>query len=214
IGYGIVYSNLDNPRSPREGIRANLTQEWAGVGGDANFVKTDAGFAAYMPLSQDADIVGFGRVRGGHIQSLGSTYRVLDNYFQGSQAIRGFDSYGFGPRDPITGDALGGSTYFNATAEVQFPLPFLPQSVGLRGAVFADGGSLFGVDSTSKAAILASNPGEDMSSVTDSSIRASVGVSVIWDSPFGPIRFDYAEPLMSKPWDKKRRFNFGASTSF
>ncbi|MEK6205458.1 MAG: BamA/TamA family outer membrane protein, partial [Amylibacter sp.] len=62
-------------------------------------------------------------------------------------------------------------------------------------------------------ALIAINPGA-MASVTDSSIRASVGVSVIWDSPFGPIRFDYAEPIMSKPWDKTRSFNFGASTRF
>ncbi len=216
LGYSLVYSDIDNPRNPREGIRATFNQGWAGVGGDANFLKTDASLAAYVPLSRDFDLVGFARVRGGHIQNLGSSgsYRILDNYYQGGKAVRGFDSYGYGPRDPVTGDALGGMTFFNATAEVQFPLPLVPQSAGLRGAVFADAGTLFNVDSASRGRIVTSNPAADLSSIDDNSIRASFGVSVIWDSPFGPIRFDFAEPIMSKSYDKTRRFNFGASTSF
>ena len=162
------------------------------------------------------DIVAFGRVRGGHIINFGNdaNYRVLDNFYQGSRRIRGFESYGFGPRDPITNDALGGMSYWNATAELQFPLPLLPESAGLRGALFADVGTLFGVDSASRARIAAANPGANLSSIDDSSIRASIGVSVIWNSPFRPIRLDFAEPIMRKSYDKIRRFNFGASTSF
>ncbi len=214
VGYSLKYTTLDNPRKPREGFRASFRQEFAGLGGDAQFIKSDGALVAFVPLSQNADIVGFGRIRAGHIQAIGDDYRVLDNYFQGGTAIRGFDSFGFGPRDPVTGDALGGSTYFNATAEVSFPLPLLPESAGIRGAIFADAGTLFGVDSTSRGLIAASNPGVDLSQVDDSSFRASVGVSVIWDSPFGPIRFDYAEPIVRRPWDRTRRFQFGASTSF
>ena len=214
VGYSLIFSNYDVPRNPREGIRASVTQEWAGVGGDANYIKTDASLSAYVPLSRDIELTGFGRVRAGHIQSLNNNYRVLDNYFQGGRAIRGFESYGFGPRDPVTGDSLGGTTYFNATAEVQFPMPLVPPSIGIRGAVFADAGTLFGLDSTSRAAILAANPGVSAAMLDDSSIRASVGVSVIWDSPFGPIRFDFSEPISRKPWDRVRRFNFGASTTF
>ncbi len=216
LGYSFSYSDLDNPRSPREGIRATFNQGWAGVGGDANFLKTDAAVAAFVPLSRDFDMVGFARVRGGHILNLGGSgsYRILDNFYQGGQAIRGFDSFGFGPRDPVTGDALGGMTFVNATAEVQFPFPLVPQSTGLRAAVFADAGTLFGVDSASRGLIATANPATDLSSIDDNSIRASVGVSVIWDSPFGPIRFDFAEPIMSKSYDRLRRFNFGASTNF
>ncbi len=216
LGYSLVYSDVDNPRSPREGIRVTFNQGWAGVGGDANLLKTEAAAAAFVPLSKEFDMVGFARVRGGHILNLGSSgsYRVLDNFYQGGKAVRGFDSYGFGPRDPVTGDSLGGMTFVNATAEVQFPVPLLPQSAGLRAAVFADAGTLFNVDSASRGLIAAANPGTDLSSIDDNSIRASVGVSIIWDSPFGPIRFDFAEPIMSRSYDRTRRFNFGASTNF
>ncbi len=214
IGYSLVYNTFDNPRSPREGIRAVLRQEFAGVGGDASYIKTDVAVSAYLPLLQDYDLVAFGRVRAGHVQGLNDNFRILDNYFQGSRAIRGFNSYGFGPRDPITGDALGGTTYFNATAELQFPMPLIPESIGIRGAIFADAGSLYNVDSTNRGRIATANPGSSLALVDDDSIRASVGVSVIWDSPFGPIRFDYAEPIERRPWDRVRQFNFGASTTF
>ncbi|MCP4185698.1 MAG: outer membrane protein assembly factor BamA [Hyphomicrobiales bacterium] len=216
VGYSLVYADFDNPKTPREGVKATFNQGFAGVGGDATFLKTVASVAAYVPLSKDVDIVGFGRVRAGHILNLGSSgsYRVLDNFRQGSHDIRGFDSYGFGPRDPVTDDALGGMTYFNATAEVQFPLPLIPESAGLRAALFADAGTLYDVDSASRALIAAANPTASLSSIDDNSFRASIGVSVIWDSPFGPIRFDFAEPVISKTYDNVRRFNFGASTSF
>ena len=94
IGYSLVYSTLDNPRSPREGIRASTYPVLGWCWWRCKLhSKRMLLFLAYMPLSQDADIVAFGRVRGGHIQGLGNNTRVLDNYYQGSRAIRGFNSY-------------------------------------------------------------------------------------------------------------------------
>ncbi|MEZ5799895.1 MAG: BamA/TamA family outer membrane protein [Nitratireductor sp.] len=83
-------------------------------------------------MLEEADIVGMLRARGGINTPLGSSngYRARDNFYQGSKDIRGFESYGFGPRDPVTGDALGGMYYWNATAEITFPMPPLPESHG------------------------------------------------------------------------------------
>ena len=61
--------------------------------------------------------------------------------------IRGFEYGGIGPIDDDDGDDhLGGTTYFNASAEAQFPMPVVPESFGLRGAVFADAATLYGND--------------------------------------------------------------------
>ncbi len=160
-----------------------------------------------------------GRVRGGALTTFGGDdgFRTLDNFFQGHKQIRGFDNNGFGPRDPITGDALGGQYYWNATAEINFPLPFLPESFGIRGAVFADAGSLWGVDDAGVNAIRTSNPtltSKQLDQITGNDIRASVGASIIWNSPFGPLRFDYAEPIVSQKQDEIRQFNFGISSTF
>ena len=114
--------------------------------------------------------------------------------------------------DP-TANALGGTTYFGGSLEVQFPICGLPRDLGLRGAVFADAGTLFDYDggydraspvparrarrrvsSMSPDAAQTSRP--TCACVRDKNvIRSSVGVSLLWQSPLGPIRFDYAYAL-------------------
>ncbi len=228
VGYSLTYVDLDNTSDPREGIYAKLSQTFYGVGGDASYLSTEATASAYHTLSEEADLVVFARARGGHIETFGGTtmrngalvidgFRTTDNFQSNTKAVRGFDSFGFGPRDPITGDALGGRTYWNGTAEVQFPLPFLSRSFGLRGAFFADAGMLFNLDPQAKALITTAGGGVTASAlgdINDESIRASVGGSIIWASPFGPLRVDYAVPIASETYDDIREFNFGVSSKF
>jgi outer membrane protein insertion porin family len=83
-------------------------------------------------------------------------------------------------------------------------LPLVPDEIGLRGAIFADAGSLFG---TSAAA--SKFPGV---TGTSAAMRASVGVGLIWDSPVGPLRADYAFPLAKQTFDKTQPFSFGLAT--
>jgi outer membrane protein insertion porin family len=45
-------------------------------------------------------------------------------------------------------------------------------------------------------------------------VRASVGAGLIWQSPFGPLRFDYAVPIAKGPNDRTQVFRFGGGTSF
>ncbi len=59
---------------------------------------------------------------------------------------------GYGPRDLNTNSALGGQTYWATTAEIRFPIPFVPDDLGIQGAVFADAGSLFGAGAGAKNA--------------------------------------------------------------
>lgn len=215
IGYSLVYNSVDSRTTPREGVNIKLNQVAYGAGGDASYLTTTTSAVAYMPLIEDYDVIGMIRGRAGANIMLGDDdgYRTLDNFRQGGSAIRGFSNSGFGPRDPFTDDALGGMYYWNATAEINTPAPFLPESAGFRTALFVDAGALWGVDDVGRAAI-AAIPGADMTMVDDDSIRASYGASIIWNSPFGPLRFDYAEPIQSKSYDKIRQFNFGISSSF
>jgi outer membrane protein insertion porin family len=199
----LVYNGLDSTKNPRNGIYGRFDQQFAGVGGDAEYVRTTGRLVGYYLLSEDRDIVLKGAAGAGNILPFGNdTLRITDHFFQGGQQIRGFDTRGFGPRDSGTGEALGGLNYWNVTAEVQFPLPLLPRSFGVRGALFADAGSLFG---------------NDFSSATiqdNSELRASVGASLIWDSPFGPLRVDYAETIAEADYDDTRSFHFGISSKF
>src|SRR5262249_24515785 len=100
-------------------------------------------------------------------------------------------------------DALGGRMYFATSAEVLFQIPGVPQDFGLRGAVFADAGSLWGVNKT--AAALPGLAGDTLAP------RASVGMGLAWDSPLGALRADYAFPIVKQPYDKTQAFSFGLS---
>ena len=111
-----------------------------------------------------------------------------------------------GPRATSTRDSIGGTTYFTASAEASFPLPFIARDSGFRGAVFVDAGTLYGNDVKTVAADKVR--GEDMS------LRASVGASIIWASPFGPLRVDYAVPIKKESFDEVQRFKFGIATQF
>ena len=130
-------------------------------------------------------------------------------------ALRGFERAGYGARDISTGDALGGTSYWAATAEVRFPLPFVPDDLGMSGAIFADAGSLWDVAGGAKKALAGcTTTGGAACLVDDNTIRSSVGASLIWNSPVGPLRFDYAEVLSKSNADKEQNFRFGASTKF
>jgi outer membrane protein insertion porin family len=230
-GLTFTYNTLDNNANPKNGFLGELKPEIAGLGGDSRFVRL-TGDARYFHEFYD-DIVGIARVQGGHITGFGGRdLRVVDQFFMGPGLVRGFAPSGIGPRD-VSGDsrsnALGGATYFGGTAELQFPLFGLPRELGFRGAVFADAGSLFDykgktVYDVNKNGIFEGNaPGcvananvqpECVSVRDEKKIRSSAGVSLLWQSPLGPIRFDYAWALSKDQYDRTQAFRFSGGTKF
>src|SRR5690606_34089752 len=166
------------------------------------------------------------RLQGGHVMSWGGKeLRVLDHFFQGPDLVRGFAPSGIGPRDMASSneDAVGGSMYWGGTAELIFPFPLMPKDFGLRGALFADVGSVWGYEGATSFTAVGPFTGTCPTGGTvtgsicladSSAIRASVGGSIIWASPFGPLRFDIAYPIMKQGYDKTQVFRFGAGGRF
>jgi outer membrane protein insertion porin family len=146
---------------------------------------------------------------------------IINNFFGGPNMVRGFQVNGFGPRDLTPGttlDAIGGTKYWAATVELQAPIPNLPKDVGLKGAVFADAGSLW--DYTGPVnfpqfgrSLTLVDPGTGIDT-NSMFIRSAVGVGLIWESPFGPLRFDYAIPITKQPFDVVQQFRFSGGTKF
>ncbi|TCL74017.1 Beta-barrel assembly machine subunit BamA [Rhizobium sp. BK251] len=204
VSQTLTYNTLDDMTLPREGIYATATQELAGLGGDSHYYKLSGKARYYKLLSDDADIIGSVSGSAGHVFGFGSL-NVFDQFMVGGNEIRGFENRGIGPR--ITnGDPLGAETFVAASAEASFPMPGLPRDFNLRGAVFADAGTAFGND----VDIL----GTDVAEGTGSSLRASVGVGVVWLSPFGALRVDYAVPVAKEDFDKTQNFRFGIANQF
>ncbi|MDG4908032.1 outer membrane protein assembly factor BamA [Mesorhizobium sp. WSM4898] len=206
VSLGLVYNTIDDMKNPHEGLYVTGTTEVAGLGGDAKWVKLTGRASVYQTLSEQLDLVGLISGGAGHIAGYGNDgLRIFDQFQSTDRMIRGFEYGGIGPVDTNTGDHLGGTTYFNASAEAQFPLPAIPESFGLRGAVFADAATLYG-SAIHTAGVTQSS--------TDMKLRASVGVGLMWASPFGPIRIDYAIPVKKEPTDDVQEFNFGIATRF
>ncbi|WP_354137952.1 outer membrane protein assembly factor BamA [Bradyrhizobium sp. LB11.1] len=235
LGYSLTYNTLDNNKNPTDGLIIDFKQDFAGVGGDVSYLKTVADAKYYQSLV--SDLVGLVHLQGGILNKIGSNdLRMLDHFQMGPNLVRGFAPNGIGPRDlnPFgTQDALGGTKYWGASLELQMPFWFLPKEVGLKGAVYADAGGLFDYQGPTTWSLTnemtttrnsgctpsTTNPvsaGTCTGLVYDNGnvVRSSVGVGLIWASPFGPLRFDYAVPLTKGKNDRTQEFRFGGGTSF
>jgi outer membrane protein insertion porin family len=224
LGTSLAYDQRNNAKNPTSGYFLQMTTEFAGAGGDVKYVRNTAEARVYYPLTEKIILVG--RATGGRIDGWGGDdVRLLDLFYKGGETVRGFYTSGYGPRDLLTRDSLGGNTFWAVTAEMRFPLG-LPEELGMSGAVFADAGSLFGAGATAKklntqcglpaifdpvtGGIL--NPGVCLAD--SESVRASAGVSLIWNSPLGPLRLDIAKPFLQQKYDVDQLVRFGASTRF
>jgi outer membrane protein insertion porin family len=221
IGYTLSYNTLDNNRNPTSGVLTEFRQDFAGVGGDVKFFRSTADVWAYNEVV--ADVVGIVHLQGGQIGGWDGGLRMLDHFQMGANLVRGFQPAGIGPRDltiGTTNDALGGTYYWGASLEFQTPLYFLPKDTGIKVAAFADAGSLWNyVGPTTFPAtgeVLSGSICATPPCPVDNAmhIRSSVGVGLIWDSPFGPLRFDYSFPLSKEPYDRVQQFRFGGGTKF
>jgi outer membrane protein insertion porin family len=221
----LSYNTLDDNSMPREGLAARVSLEYAGLGGDAEYLKAVGKATYFRMISEPQDIIGSVSVGGGHVMATSGDLGIFDHFFLGQDIIRGFDTRGFGPRLQNNSapfaypDAAGGTTYFNGSVEVSAPLPMISRDLGLRFNLFADAGTLYGSDLT--AASLTCTTSSPASSCPSQSVvgsdmewRASVGVGITWASPFGPLRVYYAEPVVKESYDEIKKFGFGASTRF
>ncbi|MEE2524899.1 outer membrane protein assembly factor BamA [Hyphobacterium sp. HN65] len=218
MNYTLRWDRVDNPIEPTRGFRAEVAQSFAGIGGDVRFVSTEITASVYRPLFWN--FVGSLNLNSGFIMGWGGdSVRINDRFFRGGNSFRGFEIAGIGPRvvvrDTTTGrlrggDALGGRFYAIGTAEMSFPLP-LPEQYGVRGSLFTDFGTLGLLDDDDL--IAEATPGSAFTT-DDLSLRVSSGLSIFWDSPFGPVRFDLAEALVNETYDRTEFFRFSTRTGF
>jgi outer membrane protein insertion porin family len=218
VGYDLTYNTLDNNRNPTSGLLGILKQDFAGVGGDVQYIRTTADIRSYYEPIQD--VIGVLRLQGGYIHGWGSDgLRMLDHFQMGPNLVRGFAPSGIGPRDltpGTTNDALGGSMYWGASLEFQTPLFFTPKEVGIKMAAFVDSGSLWNYQGpTSWLPPLPGATGEVLQPSSNSMfVNSSVGIGLLWASPFGPLRFDLAYPITKQSFDRTQVFRFSGGTTF
>ncbi len=204
FGYTLTYDTLDSPIDPTGGVRASFSQDFAGLGGDVFFVRSSVKGTYYKSVWDG--VVGLVRGSAGYISGWnGDDTRIVDRFFKGGDSFRGFERSGIGPRDigATNADALGGQAFAIGTAEVTFPVG-LPEELGVRAAVFTDVGTLFDAPSSGATTLRGNN----------ADLRMSVGASILWSSPVGPLRFDLAEAILKESFDKTEFFRFSVGTRF
>ena len=236
VGYDFFWDQTNDPISPTRGFNLRFSQDFAGIGGDVKYIRTETGASFYRGIWRD--VVASANFSGGLVVPLDNDQgvRINNRFFRGGSTFRGFDVAGLGPRevlrlfDPVTGEllgtqklnSLGGNAYYQGTFEVTVP-NFVPEEYGIKSALFLDVGSLGLLEDVDKGATVTLDDGGPFgypgvvavrTTKDAASLRASAGLSVFWDSPFGPIRFDFSQVLRKEDYDRTETFRFSTSTRF
>ncbi len=203
LGYTYSFDNRVTGLNPKAGFLFRFSQDFSGLGGDVKAISTTVlGVAEAKVLNEEVTLRAI--FEGGMINTFGGyDSRVTDRYF-GNGKIRGFEANGIGPRDmgAVNEDALGGNMFAVARFEADFPLG-LPEEYGITGGAFVDVGSVWDLDNTSAGVVGASfTP------------RAVVGLSLLWNTPIGPLRFNFSDAIQKETYDREQNFDLTISTKF
>lgn len=204
-GLQYSYDTRNTGLDPTRGVRLQFGAEYAGLGGDAEYLRsTVLGIAEQQVLREEVTLRA--SFEAGALSTLNGNSRLTDRFYLSSRQMRGFEPFGLGPRDTgaANEDALGGNYFAVARFEAAFPLG-LPDEYGISGGLFYDIGSVWGLDDTAGAS----------GAVDDSLIwRQTVGVSIFWDTAIGPLRFNFSHPLEFESYDLTREFDLTIEARF
>ncbi|HEA7274530.1 TPA: outer membrane protein assembly factor BamA [Campylobacter coli] len=189
----ITFNNTDDYYLPRKGIIASTSLEYAGLGGDQEFLSSSSKFNFYQGLQ---DYIGYDLI----YRYKASFYKVWDEgylpinqriYLGGIRSLRGFESRTVSPKNEW-GDEVGGTIAFANSVELSFPLI---DRIKLRGSVFFDYGMIGNKN-------------------LDEIQRMSTGLGIEWITPIGPLQLVFAKPLNDKKGDDTNTFEFNLGTRF
>ena len=204
VGQELTYDARDSKLDPTLGYITHLDTDIAGAGGSRKWVRIRLGGTQYYPLAEKYILSG--TAEAGQIWSLDGPTKINERFFLGGDTLRGFEYAGIGPRDLTdpNQDSLGGNRFSRASLEMSMPTPFPPE-LGLKSHVFTDAGTLGKSQETSLSGDVLTN---------NESVHLSAGVGISWASPFGPVRLDFAEPLIYRTYDKIEHIHFSFGTKF
>ncbi|MGP1675806.1 MAG: outer membrane protein assembly factor BamA [Burkholderiales bacterium] len=181
----------DSALLPTKGTLVRAALEAGLPGGTLKYYKLTEQVQWHYPLSRTYTLMLNGEI--GAAEGMGGKpLPFYKNFYAGGvTSVRGYDAYSLGPRD-INGDILGGNKRLVGNAEVLFPMPGTGLDRSMRLSVFLDAGQVYGTDEKMRL----------------SELRYSTGLSFIWNSPLGPMRFSYGKPLNAKAEDKIQHLQF------
>lgn len=210
LGQTLTVDYRDSRIDPREGFVIRLGTDYAGLGGDARFIRTKIDSTFYVPLERftgDPDWTIALSAGAGYLFTQGKREKIIDRFFLGGDNLRGFAVGGAGPHAQVAGsNSIGGRMMWTQSTELRFPLP-VSADLGLRGRVFVDVGSLSEVSPLRQNGVL-------VPIIDDAAPRVAAGFGVSWRTPFGLLNIDIAQPIVKKRFDQAQLLRFGFGTRF
>ncbi|MBU3031000.1 outer membrane protein assembly factor BamA [Paracoccus marinaquae] len=205
LGYSYRWDTRITGLDPLTSYKLQFSQDFAGLGGDVKSVTTTA-LAGIESNAWRENVVFRAELEGGAVVGYDDYETWLLGRFRAGTKVRGFEPNGIGPRDLTAPneDALGGNYYWALRAETQFPLG-LPEEYGISGGLFADAGSIWGLDDIQGD----SGPVDD-----GMHVRAAIGASIFWTTPIGPLRFNFSKAVLKEDYDEEQNFDLTISTRF
>jgi len=194
--YVLENDQRDRKFQTTNGHKVGFGQTIAVPGSDIPYLGNDVFGSYYKSLNKDY-IVNL-KAGASSINAFNNKdVKLSDRKFLSSKNLRGFESYGVGPKDGK--DHIGGNYSAYTSIASTFPNPF-PEKWNANSIMFLDAGNVWGVD-------------YDSSKDSDK-IRSSAGIALDWISPLGPLSFTFAETISSAKGDKEESFSFKIGSSF
>ncbi len=205
ISHDLSYNKLDNRMLPKNGYSINVSQEYAGIGGDIKYLKHSVGTRGYISCL-DNKLTFSANFRAGNIFGVdGQVTRASDHFNLGDYSLRGFESKGIGPRIKDTKEGIGGEIFYSLSFEATFPTG-LPEEFNTSASIFLDIGTVYGV------ALKPSQESYRDSFYNDKKVRISTGIGFTWRTRLAPIRIDFPIRLKSTEYDLPTNFHIKFST--
>lgn len=201
---GYTSNSLDSILYPTKGTIHTAGAELSTPVGDLKFYKLNYKYQRYFPLSKDFTLYVSGEGGYGNGYS-GDELPFYKNFYAGGMGtIRGYQTASLGPRvvnsdGSLSDQRTGGNRRIAGSVELLFPLPGLGLDKSLRLGPFVDAAQVWGQNSN----------GQDVGP-----IRFTTGLSAIWTSPMGPLKFAVGTPLNKQSGDKLQAFQFQMGQSF
>lgn len=207
VGYTYYLDRRNDPVEPTGGWDLEFDQEFAGVGGSVRYIRNDLTARTYYEITDE--FLASLRVKAGLIEGIGQDVNISDRFFIGGSDFRGFERSGVGPRDLVSDNALGAQAFAVGSAEVTFP-NFLPEALDITTSLFSDVGVVGTADQTDLFFLGT----QTVNAEDELAPRVTAGISIYWQSPFGPVRVDLSQAIKKEDYDKTESFRFSAGTRF
>ncbi len=187
VSFTVTRDSTDDLMFPTTGSKNTVSLEYTGgpLMGNVSYTRYGANSSWFFPLPLDTTFGVRGRI-GYMTANEGKEIPIFERYYLGGiNSLRGLRQVG--PKDPATGDVIGGLMSLQFNIEYVFPLI---KNAGMKGVVFFDTGNTW------------------ESGYHPEDMRKTAGVGVRWYSPIGPLRLEWGYVLDPREGESASRFEF------